>query len=272
MPGAARGEEGGNSAESPRGVTADGALDREPDGDPSSPSHSALQLVISEAERLYQSRHSRESSARAVRLLRSAQQRFPESHAVSLRLCRALYWEAYTEERREVQRQLGEECLALADAAVARAPKDAHGHFARAMCMGALVQSVSPVTVLRRRLDIQVRDALLLTIALDPGFEKGIAHQALGRFFFEIPWPLRNVDESIRMYRRSLELNPHDIRTRVWLAEALATKSRKAHREEIGQLLQEALEAPVGRYDLPEEVQAKALLPEVLRRLEFSGK
>lgn len=240
-------------------------------GKPSTTSEHALHWVLAEAERLYRVRNAKESSVQAVVLLREAQQRFPDSPEVSWRLARALFWEAVDEERKDARRQLGEECLALADAAVARASRNARGHFARAMCLGVIMQSVSPMTVLRRGLDTKFRDAILRTLELDPKFGGGVAHQALGRYHFELPWPLRDVDESARLYRQALMLNPHDIRSRVWLAEALAAKSRKAYRGEIDRLLKEALEAPLGRYDLPEEVKAKALLPEVLRRLGVEG-
>jgi predicted Zn-dependent protease len=105
---------------------------------------------------------------------------------------------------------------------------------------------------------------------LDPKYQHGGVDVAWGRFYEKLPWPKRDRKKAEEHLRRVLtQINPNNLRARVFLADTLAHDNRAA---EAKRLLEEVAAAQPGRYDAPEERRAKALgtalLPEVLKQLK----
>jgi hypothetical protein len=92
--------------------------------------------------------------------------------------------------------------------------------------MGALAESFGLRQGLKYRGDI--KDALLLVLKLDPGFQQGSADRALGRWYHKVPGLFggsrRKAEEHLR---RSLTYNPQSIASRFFLAETLLDMDRR---------------------------------------------
>jgi Tfp pilus assembly protein PilF len=79
-----------------------------------------------------------------------------------------------------------------------------------------------------------------------------------------LPWPKRDRTRPRSYYRKALEINPHKPAHRVYQAELEMQQDRPA---EAKKLLDEVLQSPLGKYDLPEEKRAKVLARQALREV-----
>jgi hypothetical protein len=76
-----------------------------------------------------------------------------------------------------------------------------------------------------------------------------------------LPWPKYDAKKSEAAYKRALELNPYNLRARVYWAELMLEEDDP---QSALRLLDEVEKATVGHYDAPEERRAK-LLGQMLR-------
>jgi cytochrome c-type biogenesis protein CcmH/NrfG len=56
---------------------------------------------------------------------------------------------------------------------------------------------------------------------MDQRFQHEMPLTAKGRYFFELPWPKRNLGKSATWYRKALAIDPNNLRATAWLAETL---------------------------------------------------
>src|SRR5690606_8314092 len=99
----------------------------------------------------------------------------------------------------------------------------------------------------------------LEVVKMDEKIDHGGVYNALGRYKYELPWPKRDVEASITFLRKSIEVNPQNLRGRVYLADSLLKRDGDGDAEEAKKLVKEVLDAKVGRYDTAEEYRAKDL-------------
>jgi hypothetical protein len=99
---------------------------------------------------------------------------------------------------------------------------------------------------------------------LDPRYGLGGVQNAWGGYYLTLPWPKRDVKKAAAYFRRALEINPHNLRTRVFLAQLELREDRPA---EAKRLLDEVLRATPGKYDAPEEKRAQVLAAQTMRKV-----
>jgi hypothetical protein len=215
------------------------------------------------ADALYAAREDL-ASARAAEAIWAARVRAsPSDFESAWKLSRARYWlggHAPAAERRGFL----EAGVEAGRAAARLEPDRPEGHFWMAANMGALAESFGLRQGLRYRGPI--RDALLLVLKLDPGFQQGSADRALGRWYFKVPGLFggsnRRAEEHLR---RSLTYNPRSTASHFFLAETLLAMDRKA---DAMQHLQQVLDAPLDPEWAPEDREFKARARRLLQSLE----
>src|SRR5207237_8643728 len=74
-------------------------------------------------------------------------------------------------------------------------------------------------------------------------------------YFFKLPCPKRDVDESIRVLSALVKTHPNNWRGKIYLADSLADDDKP---EQARKLVQEVLDAPGGQ-NPPEEKRLKEL-------------
>jgi hypothetical protein len=150
--------------------------------------------------------------------------------------------------------------IAAGRSAAALEPKRPEGHFWIAANMGALAESFGMRQGLKYRGDI--KDELLIVLALDPAFQQGSADRALGRWYFKVPGMFGGSNKKSEEHlRKSLTYNPNSSASRFFLAETLIDTNRKA---DARAELQKVIDGPVDPDWAPEDREfkgkAKALL------------
>jgi predicted Zn-dependent protease len=161
------------------------------------------------------------------------------------------------------KRTLGADAAALARKALALRPQRVEGHYYTALGVGIYCLGVGVIKILREGRDREFTEELDRALAIDPYFNAGGPLLAKGRYFFELPWPMRDVKKAIDYYRRVLARFRYQPRARLFLAEALLRDDRAA---EADSELARLFEGDEGR-DPAETRRVQALAVDVRARV-----
>jgi hypothetical protein len=218
--------------------------------------------AIPDPDALYAKRDDLQSARQAAEIWGDRLQRNRKDFEAAWKLARVRYWlggHAAASERKAVL----EAGIAAARAAAALEPRRPEGHFWLAANMGALAESFG----LRQGLKYRgpIRDALLVVLKLDPGYQQGSADRALGRWYFKVPALFGGSSKKSEEHlRRSLTYGPQSTISHFFLAETLLGMDRKT---EAMQELQQVVDVPGDPEWAPEDREYKAKAQRLLGTL-----
>lgn len=239
---------------------------------PSADAPEAIRAALLEVDRLHDTREQGSNGDKGTELLRGLAKTSPESFDVNWRIARALFWASEAMTDKDRRRTLATEGWDAGKKALAVKPKSADALYWTSLCVGSYSQSIGILTALREGVEAKFRDPLVAVSKSDPKIDHGGVWNALGRYKFELPWPKKDLAESVTYLRRALEINPQNLRARVYLAESLEDRDDDGDVEEAKRLLKEVLAAPAARYDPAEELRAKAFARAAATRLKWDLK
>ncbi|MDE2388010.1 MAG: hypothetical protein KGN35_02825 [Betaproteobacteria bacterium] len=159
--------------------------------------------------------------------LRELTEHSPESTAIA-ELSRLQFMQAQLERNKNRRVQLFENCVAVADRALALNKNDVRGLFWKAAAMGKMAEDSSFVDALRMLRPME--NLLLKVVALDEQYENAGAHRALGRIYHKLPGlpvSFGSNEKALMHLKRAHELFPRDVITRAFYAELLYDEGRK---------------------------------------------
>jgi hypothetical protein len=185
----------------------------------------------------------------------------PSHFESAWKLARTMYWLG-THDAESARRADLERGVAAGRKASELEPKRAEGFFWMAADMGALAESFGLRQGLKYRGDI--KDALETVLRLDPGFQKGSADRALGRWYFKVPGLFGgSKKKSEEHLRKSLTYEPTSVASHYFLAETLFEMDRDADAREE---LRKTIAAPIDPDWEPEEREFKKLAEERMKK------
>jgi len=197
--------------------------------------------------------------------LRRAQELAPDDYGVLWRLARHDFWVSDDPHLPNDQKsKLGREAWQLGDHAAAVNPAGVEGWHYAAVGMGNYSLGIGVLRALGEGIEGKFKDRLSRAEKIDEKFANGAIPTAWGRFYFKLPWPKYDAVKSERALLHALQLNPDNVRARVYLAELYV---KEGHKKEARTQLQKALAKPPGQYDRPEEERMQAVA-----RQELGGK
>jgi tetratricopeptide (TPR) repeat protein len=213
----------------------------------------AIQVPAGDPDALYKDRDNLASAKKAADIWAARLAANARDFESAYRLAQARYWlgtNGLPEAERKPTLEAG---ITAARAAIAVNPNRPEGHFWLAANMGALAESYGLRQGIKYR--GQIKDALLMTLKLDPAFLDGSADRALGRWYFKVPGLFGGSNkESEAHLRKSLTYNPNSIISHIFLAETLADMGRK---DDARKEAQAAIDAPVDPNWAPEDRRFK---------------
>ena len=223
----------------------------------------AVQVPADDPEALYKDRENLASARKATEIWASRLQANPRDFESAFKLAQARYWlgtNGLPEAERKAALEAG---IAAARSAIAVTANRPEGHFWLAANMGALAESFGLRQGIRYR--GQIKDALLMTLKLDPGFLQGSADRALGRWYYKVPGLFGGSNRrSEEHLRKALTYNPNSVISHIFLADTLADMGRK---EEARKQYQAAIDAPFDPDWAPEDRRFKETAKRALRDL-----
>jgi len=211
-----------------------------------------------QADEAYAKRTDLASARRARDLWIEAVGRDPNDYDVLWKIARADYWLGGHAPEKERMDFL-EDGVTRGRAAVALSPNRPEGHFWLAANMGGAAEASSRAGIRYRK---AIKEELETVLRLDPGYMRGSADRALGRWYARVPRLFGGNKKNAEMHlRKSLTYDPTSTSSHYFLAELLLDDGRRA---EARAEAQRVLDAPVDPDWEPEnqdfKTQARALL------------
>jgi tetratricopeptide (TPR) repeat protein len=223
-----------------------------------------LQVPADDPDALYKDRETLASAKKATDLWAARLTANPKDFESAYKLAQARYWlgtNGLPEPERKPALEAG---IAAARTAIALNSNRPEGHFWLAANMGALAESFGMRQGIRYRGPI--KDALLTTLKLDPGFLDGSADRALGRWYFKVPGLFGGSNKQSEMHlRKSLTYNGNSVISHLFLAETLQDMGRK---DEARKECQAAIDATPDPDWAPEDRRFKETAKRLLRDLQ----
>ena len=145
----------------------------------------------------------------------------PADADLQYRLVRATLWVADGEENADRKQKLGREVWDLGEKLVKARPTWVGGYYYAAAGIGVYSQAVGILRALGEGLEGKFNERLDKAIEMDSAFQHQMPLLAKGRYYFELPWPKRNLGKSAAFYRRALVADPANLRGMAWLGETL---------------------------------------------------
>jgi tetratricopeptide (TPR) repeat protein len=179
--------------------------------------------------------YARRADAAAVKqldeALRKALQSTPEDFEVLWRAARLRQWQTDGATDSKAKKSLGKQTWELGDRARKVAPDRVEGHYFAAVGMGGYSQAVGILTALGEGLEGKYNERLDAALKLDPMFERGGPLIAKGRYYYELPWPKRDLKKSASFYQKAVAKHPEQLRAWLYLAETLLAdgEEKQAH-------------------------------------------
>lgn len=223
----------------------------------------AIQVPPDDPDALYNDRETLASAQKATDIWAARLAANPKDFDSAYKLAQARYWlgtNGLPEAGRKAALELG---IAAARTAITLNTGRPEGHFWLAANMGALAESFGMRQGIKYRGPI--KDALLMTLKLNPAFLDGSADRALGRWYFKVPGLFGGSNRQSEMHlRKSLTYNANSVISHLFLAETLEDLGRKddARRE-----CQAAIDAPLDPNWAPEDRRFKEQARRLLQRL-----
>lgn len=144
-----------------------------------------------------------------------------ESAAIA-ELSRLEFMQAQLELDKKRRMQQFENCIVIADKALALNEKEVRGLFWKAAAMGKMAEDSGVLNALRMLRPME--HLLLNVVALDEKYENAGGHRALGRMYHKLPgFPISfgSNQKALKHLKRAHDLFPQDVITRAFYAELL---------------------------------------------------
>ncbi len=202
------------------------------------------------------------------RLLDAALREHPDSYELWVEDCLLQVWIGDSATHRGVKRQLARQARRSADRALGLRPEGSEAHYCAAIGVGQYALAVGVVAAMKEGLLGSFNRHIDFAVAHEPGLRWGNPLLVKGRYYSEVPWPLRDLKATQLLYSRVMAEHPENLRVYLFQAETLLRQGRpKAALETLSR----ALEGPVD-YDPPDgrrvQALARMLKQEIERKLQ----
>ena len=223
----------------------------------------SLQVPAEDPDALYQDRENPASAKQATQIWQSRLAVNPKDFESAWKLAQARYWLGTNGLPEPERKGALESGIAAARTAIALYAARPEGHFWLAANMGALAESFGLRQGIKYR--GQIRDAMEMTLKLNPAFLDGSADRALGRWYYKVPGLFGGSNKKSEEHlRKALTYNPQSVISHIFLADTLADMGRT---DEARKEYQAAIDAPPHPDWIPEDKRFKQQAKQLLQRL-----
>jgi tetratricopeptide (TPR) repeat protein len=221
-----------------------------------------LAMAQDDPDALYRNRASIEQARAAAALWDARLKANPRDFDSAWKLARVCYWLGNHELQEDSRRMALERGVDAGRQAVTVHDNRPEGHFWIAANMGTLAESFGLRQGLKYRGEI--KRELETVLRLDPGFQKGSADRALGRWYFKVPGLFGGSNrKSEEHLRKSLTYDADSTVSHFFLAETLFDLGRSA---EATEELKKVIAAPYDPEWEPEDREYKQKAAAVLKQ------
>jgi tetratricopeptide (TPR) repeat protein len=185
------------------------------------PAHAADPALLEQLDALYAKRNEAESVKALEQGLTEALKTAPDDFELVWRKARILQWQADGATAEKLKKVLGKQTWEAGDKAAKLQPNRVEGHYFAACGIGSYSQAVGIMKALGDGLEGKFNERLDTALKLDPMYEYGGPWLVKGRYFYELPWPKRDLRKSAEFYEKAIAKFPQSLRAHYYLAETL---------------------------------------------------
>lgn len=220
-----------------------------------SPDMRPLPELLARLDSLHLRRDQPPALAESHRLAAAALAAAPSDYGTLWRAARVRFTESDQPSQSPAERsRLGKEAYDLAERAIAANPGDVAGHYWAVLGIGNYAEGIGVMRALASGIEGKFKRPLERATALDERYDHGSIPVIWAAYYLELPWPKRDRAKAAQQLRRALEINPANLRARLYQARIAMDED---HPTDARARLAEIAAAAIGKYDPPEERRVK---------------
>lgn len=155
----------------------------------------------------------------------------PDHYGASWKIARSYFYLGdrlpETKELKDRHKELGQQGMSYAKRALQVNPEGIEGHYYYALSLAQYSIGISIVKALLKGLGPDYERHLEKALAINKEYDYAGPLRAMGRYWYRLPWPKRDLKKSIYYLEQSLEAAPLSIRGYVYLAESYLKDGNK---------------------------------------------
>ena len=212
-------------------------------------------VFMREGDALWEKRRVLENAEASIISYRKVLEADAKSYAACWKIARAYSFLGdmlpETKEMRDRHKERGVEGMRYAKKALELNPQGIEGHYYYTLSLAQYSKGISIIKALAKGLGPDYEEHIGKALEIDKMYDYAGPLRAVGRYWYKLPWPKRDIKKSIGYLEEAVASAPTNIRGHVYLAESyLKAKEKELAKEQ----LQKALEIVP---DLKIEVDAK---------------
>jgi hypothetical protein len=135
------------------------------------------------------------------------------------RLARAYFWVADAQSSRVTKKAVAVKAVEWAERARNQRADRVEGHYFYAIAMGEYASTIGVMQAVMDGVAGKIESSAVRAHEIDRDFEHGGPGTVLGRYYFLLPWPKRDLARSRRYLEEVVARHPHKLIARDYLAE-----------------------------------------------------
>ena len=175
--------------------------------------------LIAQMDEHWQARRSGDAARQLIETGQRALAIDPDNFEVAWRIARGSWWLANSQENRSFKKALAVKAMEWAARAVEIDPRRVEGHYTHGISVGEYATCIGYGRAIVDNIVGKFETSMRKSYELDPDIDNGGPMTALGRFYYMLPWPKRDLDESRRLLEELRMRHPNALLGRVYLAE-----------------------------------------------------
>ena len=160
--------------------------------------HDGIDASLARMDGLWAHRDTNEAMQELVLVGTNALATDPQSYEAEWRLARAYFWVAYTQPNRIAKKAMAGKAVEWADRVRRDRPDRVEGHYLYAIAVGAYADTIGNAEAAIEGLAGRVESEALRAYEIDRDYYYGAPGTVLGRYYFMLPWPLRDLQRKER--------------------------------------------------------------------------
>jgi hypothetical protein len=143
----------------------------------------------------------------------------PDSYDVTWRIARARWWTCHVSEDKDAGRAACERAREDAERAIRLRPHGVEARLMHAFAIGDYATRIGILRAVREGIGSRFENAIREAYELDRDYDHGAGIVAFGRFYYELPWPMRDLEKSRRLLEEAKQRHPRTLLGRLYLAD-----------------------------------------------------
>lgn len=193
-------------------------------------------LLLKEGDLLWEQRMNKKSFEASLLLYKRALELDPLSYGANWRLSRSYFWlsDQLGDSEGEEHKYFGETGMKYGEAAIKQNPSGIEGHYYYALNLAQYGLGISIIKALVQGLGSEFEDHIRTVLKIDREYDDAGPLRAMGRYFYKLPWPKRDIEKSIEYLKEAVRITPWNCRGHVYLVESyLKNGERNLAKEEL---------------------------------------